>query len=159
MIKKVLTYCAEQLNGYLSRYHHRPEGLAEVGHIGQSTGETPNKIIVSLVNTGEVENGAGIVGNNGGAVIACYTTQNSVVVTNQAGYDPDIYEGSIMGTYYLGGDDSIEGTNGVSDLNTDEVVTTMNDAISTWNASNENACAYQWKVGMTYPELVANTAN
>lgn len=49
MIKKVLTYCAEQLNGYLSRYHHRPEGLAEVGHIGQSTGETPNKIIVSLV--------------------------------------------------------------------------------------------------------------
>ena len=50
MIKKVLTYCAEQLNGYLNRYHHRPEGLAEVGHIGQSTGETPNKIIVSLVN-------------------------------------------------------------------------------------------------------------
>ena len=39
MIKKVLTYCAEQLNSYLSRYHHRPEGLAEVGHIGQSTGE------------------------------------------------------------------------------------------------------------------------
>ena len=50
MIKKVLTYCAEQLNSYLSRYHHRPEGLAEVGHIGQSTSETPNKIIVSLVN-------------------------------------------------------------------------------------------------------------
>ena len=47
MIKKVLTYCAEQLNSYLSRYHHRPEGLAEVGHIGQSSGETPNKIIVS----------------------------------------------------------------------------------------------------------------
>ena len=41
MIKKVLTYCAEQLNSYLSRYHHRPEGLAEVGHIGQSTSETP----------------------------------------------------------------------------------------------------------------------
>lgn len=120
---------------------------------------TSSWTIIACVNTGEVENGAGIVGNNGGAVIACYTTQNSVVVTNQAGYDPDIYEGSIMGTYYLGGDDSIEGTNGVSDLNTDEVVTTMNDAISTWNASNENACAYQWKVGMTYPELVANTAN
>ena len=34
MIKKVLTYCADQLNAYLSRYHHRPEGLAEVGHIG-----------------------------------------------------------------------------------------------------------------------------
>ena len=43
MIKKVLTYCAEQLNGYLSRYHHRPEGLAEVGHIGQSTGELTNE--------------------------------------------------------------------------------------------------------------------
>lgn len=115
--------------------------------------------IIACVNTGEVENGAGIVGNNGGAVIACYTTQNSVVVTNQAGYDPYIYEGSIMGTYYLGGDDAFEGTNGVSALNTDEVVNAMNDAISTWNASNENACAYQWKVCMTYPELVANTAN
>ena len=43
MIKKVLTYCAEQLNGYLSRYHHRPEGLAEVGHIGQSTSELTNE--------------------------------------------------------------------------------------------------------------------
>ena len=31
MIKKVLTYCANQLNSYLSRYYHRPEGLAEVG--------------------------------------------------------------------------------------------------------------------------------
>lgn len=69
MIKKVLTYCAEQLNGYLSRYHHRPEGLAEVGHIGQSSGETPNKIIVSLVNM-ERETAGGIAGNmqtnNGG---------------------------------------------------------------------------------------------
>ena len=50
MIRKVLTYCAEQLNCYLSRYHHRPEGLAEVGHIGQSSGETPNKIIVSGID-------------------------------------------------------------------------------------------------------------
>ncbi|MBO5014540.1 MAG: DUF4255 domain-containing protein [Bacteroidales bacterium] len=69
MIKKVLTYCADQLNGYLSRYHHRPEGLAEVGHIGQSTGETPNKIIVSLVNL-ERETAGGIAANvrtaNGG---------------------------------------------------------------------------------------------
>ena len=69
MIKKVLTYCAELLNSYLSRYHHRPEGLAEVGHIGQSTSETPNKIIVSLVNM-ERETAGGIAGNmqtnNGG---------------------------------------------------------------------------------------------
>ena len=69
MIKKVLTYCSEQLNSYLSRYHHRPEGLAEVGHIGQSSGETPNKIIVSLVNM-ERETAGGIAGNmqtnNGG---------------------------------------------------------------------------------------------
>jgi len=62
MIKKVLTYCADQLNSYLSRYHHRPEGLAEVGHIGQSTNETPNKIIVSLVNL-ERETAGGIAAN------------------------------------------------------------------------------------------------
>ncbi len=30
--------------------YHRPQGLAEVGHIGQRTGEIPNKVIVSLVN-------------------------------------------------------------------------------------------------------------
>lgn len=125
-----------------------------VGEIG-SSGWT----VIACANIGEVENGAGIVGANGGTVIACYTTQNSVVVTNQAGYEPNIYTGSIEATYYLGEDDTIEGTTGVSALNTDEVVDTMNNAISTWNASNNNACAYQWKTGTNYPELTANTAN
>ena len=48
MIKKVLTYCADQLNSYLSRYHHRPEGLAEVGHIGQSTNELTTPLLLNL---------------------------------------------------------------------------------------------------------------
>ena len=62
MIKKILTYCAEQLNSYLGRYYHRPQGLAEVGHIGQRTGEIPNKVIVSLVNV-ERETAGGISNN------------------------------------------------------------------------------------------------
>lgn len=34
MIKKILTYYAERLDEYLSRLHHQPEGLAEVGFVG-----------------------------------------------------------------------------------------------------------------------------
>lgn len=50
MIRKILTYYAEQLEEYLSRFHHRPEGLATVGMIGNPTEERPNKIVVSLLN-------------------------------------------------------------------------------------------------------------
>lgn len=116
--------------------------------------------VIACVNTGEVVNGGGIVGENGGKVVASYTTRNSVAVNNEVGKDTDYHHiGSIEATYYLGEDDSIDGTTTVSELNTEDVVNAMNEAISTWNASNENACAYQWKVGTTNPELTTSDAN
>ena len=42
MIRKILTYYAERLEEYLSRFYRRPEGLATVGMIGNSTEECPN---------------------------------------------------------------------------------------------------------------------
>lgn len=50
MIRKILTYYAEQLEEYLSRFHRRSEGLTMVSMIGNSTEERPNKIVVSLLN-------------------------------------------------------------------------------------------------------------
>lgn len=59
MIKRILTYYAARLDEYLSRTHRQPEGLAAVGLIGQSTDETPNKLVVSLLNV-ERETAGGI---------------------------------------------------------------------------------------------------
>ena len=42
MIRTILTYYAERLEEYLSRFHRRPEGLATVGMIGNSAEERPN---------------------------------------------------------------------------------------------------------------------
>ena len=50
MIRKILTYYAEQLDEYLSRFYHRPEGLATVGMIGSAKEERPNKMVVALLN-------------------------------------------------------------------------------------------------------------
>lgn len=50
MIRKILVTFAERLEEYLSRFHHRPEGLATVGQIGNNTEERPNKMVVSLLN-------------------------------------------------------------------------------------------------------------
>lgn len=50
MIKTILTYFTSQLEEYLMRWHHQPEGLATVGFIGNSREERPNKIVVSLLN-------------------------------------------------------------------------------------------------------------
>ena len=44
MIRKILTYYAGRLDEYL------PEGVATVGLIGTAAEETPNKLVVSLVN-------------------------------------------------------------------------------------------------------------
>lgn len=59
MIKKILSYYASRLDEYLSRLHHQPEGLAEIGLIGNSTDEKPCKLIVSLINI-ERETAGGI---------------------------------------------------------------------------------------------------
>lgn len=50
MIRKILTYYASRLDEYLSRTHRQPEGLASVGLIGSAGEETPNKVVISLVN-------------------------------------------------------------------------------------------------------------
>ena len=50
MIRKILTYYAERLEEYLSRTHRQPEGIATVGLIGTASEETPDKLVVSLVN-------------------------------------------------------------------------------------------------------------
>ena len=59
MIKNILSYYASRLDEYLSRLHHQPEGLAEIGVIGNSTDEKPCKLIVSLINI-ERETAGGI---------------------------------------------------------------------------------------------------
>ena len=59
MIRKILTYYAERLDEYLGGFHRRPEGLATVGLIGNATEESPNKMVVSLLNV-ERETAGGI---------------------------------------------------------------------------------------------------
>ena len=59
MIKKILTYYTTRLDEYLQRKFHQPEGVAEVGFIGNSSEEKPGKLIVSLINI-ERETAGGI---------------------------------------------------------------------------------------------------
>lgn len=59
MIKKILTYYASRLDEYLSQLHHQPEGLAEVGFVGNGTEEKPNKMVFSLFSI-ERETSGGI---------------------------------------------------------------------------------------------------
>jgi hypothetical protein len=50
MIKRILTNYAELLDESLSRSRRQPEGLTKVGLIGTSPEETPNKVVISLIN-------------------------------------------------------------------------------------------------------------
>lgn len=50
MIKKILTHFAARLDEYLRQRFPQPEGVAEVGFIGNGPEERPCKLIVSLVN-------------------------------------------------------------------------------------------------------------
>lgn len=50
MIKKILTSYANSLDEYLSSFHNQPEGLAEVGFVGNSAEVKPNKMVVSLIS-------------------------------------------------------------------------------------------------------------
>lgn len=59
MLKTILTYYAARLDDYLSRTHHRPEGLATAGMIGNSTEERPYKMVVNLLGV-ERETAGGI---------------------------------------------------------------------------------------------------
>jgi len=59
MIKRILTYYASRLDEYLRHKFPQPEGVAEVGFIGNCADERPCKLIVSLVNI-ERETSGGI---------------------------------------------------------------------------------------------------
>lgn len=59
MIHHILTYYVARLDEYLLRSHHQPEGIAEVGFIGNGAEEKPCKLIVSLLNV-ERETAGGI---------------------------------------------------------------------------------------------------
>lgn len=59
MIKKILTYFAAQMDEYLRRKFPQPEGVVEVGFMGNGANEKPCKLILSLVNV-ERETAGGI---------------------------------------------------------------------------------------------------
>ena len=59
MIHEILTRYTEQLNEYLVKIHNSREEIAAVGQIGAESRETPNKLIVSLLNI-ERETSGGI---------------------------------------------------------------------------------------------------
>lgn len=59
MIEQILTHYAESLDKYLARTHPQSEGLATVGMIGSVEDESPNKVVVSLLNL-ERETAGGI---------------------------------------------------------------------------------------------------
>ncbi len=44
MVGRILKTYAERLNEFLLRYHSQPEGLAEVGLIGNNGEDCPNKM-------------------------------------------------------------------------------------------------------------------
>lgn len=59
MIKKILTDYASRLNEYLSALHRQPEGMVEVGFIGNGAEMKPNKMVVTLIGV-ERETAGGI---------------------------------------------------------------------------------------------------
>ncbi|WP_455664943.1 Pvc16 family protein [Phocaeicola sp.] len=59
MIQDILTYYAARLDEYLLKKYHQPEGIAEVGFIGNGAEEKSCKLIVSLLNI-ERETSGGI---------------------------------------------------------------------------------------------------
>lgn len=50
MIQKILTNYAAQLDEYLLRKHYQPEGMVEVGFIGNSAEEKSCKLIITLLS-------------------------------------------------------------------------------------------------------------
>ncbi|WP_273157921.1 Pvc16 family protein [Bacteroides fluxus] len=97
MIRRILTYYAERLDEYLSRLHHQPEGLAEVGFIGNSADERLCKLIVSLVNI-ERETSGGIssgISRGGTDYVQTYPLLLSLDLMLAAVYDDRQYAQSL----------------------------------------------------------------
>ena len=50
MIRRILTYYASRLDEYLQKKYHQPEGMAEIGIIGNAMEEKPCKMILTLLS-------------------------------------------------------------------------------------------------------------
>ncbi len=130
-------------------------GTQWVGGIVGS-GSNTDVVYAACANTGEVSGNdfvGGIVGHSKTSeeLIGCYTTVGNLCGNTNA---------TVTGSYYVASEETDEddGTTAVADaaaLNSTEVVTAMNAAISTYNSSATIKVAYQWKVGTTLPVLDA----
>ena len=60
MIRKILTYYVSRLDEYLQKKYQQPEGMAEIGVVGNAAEEKPCKMIVTLLSIErETANGIG----------------------------------------------------------------------------------------------------
>ena len=121
MIRKILTTYAARLDEYLARSHRQPEGVAEVGLIGNNTEEKPNKLVVSLVNLEREASGDGgymqraatgyawgnVTGSGSGTIYAGGVTGSNDLGTLTACYHakgavsgPDRATGGVAGRNY-----------------------------------------------------------
>ncbi len=98
MLSKVLTYFTERLNEYLAARHNQPEGVAEVGVIGSSSGERENKMVVSLLNI-ERESAGGIAPtlhrHSGGTMVTAPQILLNINIMLAAEYDDKHYAKSL----------------------------------------------------------------
>lgn len=133
---------------------------------GGILGDSPSAVgddfvIAACANTGEISRGSDANSHAGGIagtvcsqvkLIACYTTQGNICGNTDA---------TVTGSYYVASEDTDgeDGTTNVADaaaLNSADVVSAMNAAISTWNGTEGNTqITYQWKVGTSLPILEA----
>ncbi len=98
MVGRIMKTYAERLNEFLSRYHSQPEGLAEVGLIGNNGEGCPNKIVVSLLNL-ERETAGGMQQsmqvNSGGYTASPPPLQLNLNIMLAAVYEPKKYAESL----------------------------------------------------------------
>ncbi len=102
-------------------------------------------VIVTCANFGEISGNqevGGIMGYTASSdkVIGCYTTNGNICGNTKA---------TVIDCYYASSEDSDEedGTTAVTDVNTAEVVNTMNAAIDTYNNTATVKCNYLWEIG------------
>lgn len=131
------------------------------GILGRNVSDDGVVVIAACANTGEISGinqdkeksqVGGIVGQTTiEKLIACYTTEGNLCGDTNA---------TVKGSYYVASEerDEDDETTAVADaaeLNSAEVVSAMNDAISTYNETATVKVAHQWKVGTSLPILEA----
>lgn len=126
------------------------------GILGRNYYDDGVVVIAACANTGEISGNSQVGGIAGQTtiekLIACYTTEGNLCGDTNA---------TVTGSYYVASEDTDgeDGTTNVADaaaLNSADVVSAMNDAISTWNGTEGNIqITYQWKMGTSLPILEA----